>query len=89
MRLAAILCFFLALGVGGVWIAHGRHMATLTEKPVEETTTDEFGDPVKSIRWEKTFELGLDFAGPGAGGLVGLGALLLFLGRRKRPNAIR
>ena len=86
MKAAGFLCILLSLGVGGVWFAQGRHMGTLTEKLVETKSTDEFGDEVINRKWEKTFELGLDFAGPGGGGLFGLGALLLFLNARKQKK---
>ncbi|MCA9525032.1 MAG: hypothetical protein KC549_01890 [Myxococcales bacterium] len=87
MKAAGIIAIVLGLGVGGVWLASGMHLATQTEKLVETRTTDEFGDEVVDRKWEKTFELGLDFAGPGGGGLVGLGGVLLFLARRRRKAA--
>ncbi|MCA9542428.1 MAG: hypothetical protein KC620_26205 [Myxococcales bacterium] len=87
MRAAALVCFLLALAVGGVWFAHGQHLGTLTEKLVQTKTTDDFGDEVIKDEWQPTFEIGLDIAGPAAGGLIGLAGLLLFLDRRKRKAA--
>ncbi|MEZ4463463.1 MAG: hypothetical protein R3F43_02825, partial [bacterium] len=66
MRALGIVAIALGLGVAGVWLASGMHMATQTEKLVETRTKDDFGDEVINRSWEKTFELGLDFAGPGA-----------------------
>ncbi|MEZ4432049.1 MAG: hypothetical protein R3F65_06505 [bacterium] len=49
---------------------------------------DDFGDPKPGKEWQKTFELGIvDGAGPAAGGLVFIGAVLFFLDRRKRRRA--
>ena len=49
---------------------------------------DDFGDPKPGTEWQKTYELGLvDRAGPAAGGLLGLAALLFFLDWRKRKAA--
>ncbi|MFN3198789.1 MAG: hypothetical protein ACE366_10320 [Bradymonadia bacterium] len=70
-------------------------MATLTQKKVTEPVKDEkgnpklddFGDPVIETRWEDTFKLGLDYAGPAMGGLGGLAVVLFFLGRRKDKMA--
>ena len=45
---------------------------------------DDFGDPVAGKEWRKEFQLGLvDGAGPVAGGLIALGAFLLFRSRRQ------
>lgn len=82
MKAAAALCLLGALAIGGVWLAHGRLMGTRTETPVEVVTTDDFGDEVKTTRWEPKFELGLDYAGPGAGLLVVLAAGLFWRSRR-------
>ncbi len=87
MRIGALVCLLLALAAGGVWVASGKHLATLTSKPVEVVKTDDFGDEVKEIQWQETFEPGLDLCGPAGGGFLGLGALLLFLDRRKRRAA--
>jgi hypothetical protein len=62
-------------------------LATLTKKPVETKVVDEFGDEETKIVWQDTFRLGLDFAGPGGGGLFGLGGLLIFLDARKRKKS--
>ncbi len=88
MRLAALLSLLLSLGITGLWLAHGRHMATLKEKPVEKIVIDEFGDEEKVIIWEPTFELGLDIAGPLGTGTLLLGGLLLFLDHRRRLNSV-
>lgn len=87
MRAAGILLILLSLGVGGVWFFHGQQMATKTEILIETEKTDEFGDKVVERTWEKGFKLGLDFAGPGGGGLFGLGGLLIFLDARKRKKS--
>lgn len=81
------MAILLSLGVGAVWFAQGMHMGTLTKKLIEVEKTDEFGDKVVERSWEKTFELGLDFAGPGGGALFGLGAVLLVADRRRRRKA--
>lgn len=86
MRPAGFLLILLSLGVGGVWFAQGQQMATKSEILIEKEKTDEFGDKVIERTWEKGFKLGLDYAGPGGGGLFGLGALLLFLDARKRKK---
>jgi hypothetical protein len=87
MRIGALVCLLLALAAGGVWVASGKHLATLTSKPVEVVTKDDFGDEVKKIEWQETFEPGLDLCGPAGGAFLGLAGLLLFLDRRKRRAA--
>jgi hypothetical protein len=82
MRAAAVICFVLALVAMGVWVAHGQHLATLTEKLVEREVKDEFGEEIVE-EWVDTFEVGLDITGPVAGGLVALGFGLLLVNRRR------
>lgn len=82
MKAVGVLCLLGALALGGVWVAHGTHLATLTEKPVEVTTEDEFGDQVTTTKWEPTFEIGLDYAGPGMG-VLGLAGIVLLWRSRK------
>lgn len=49
---------------------------------------DDFGDAKPGKEWQETFELGLvDGAGPAAGGLLFVGAVLFFVDRRKRKAA--
>ena len=83
MRAIAALCIVASLGVAGLWVAHGTHMGTRTEIPHEEKVIDDFGDEEIKIVWKDGFELGLDFAGPGAGGLLVAGFGLLFWARRR------
>lgn len=89
MKATAGACFALALGVLGWWYASGPTLATLTQIGVEKVEVDEFGDEVKTTVWEDGFVLGLDYAGPAAGALAGLGAVILFAARRRtrRPAA--
>ncbi len=88
MRVGAYICFALALACAGIWVAHGQHMATLTQKLVTKEVVDpEFGDTELVKEWVDTFEIGLDIAGPAAGGLVFLGFGLLFVNRRKNRVA--
>ncbi len=86
MKNLAILAFVLALVVGGLWLAQGKHMGTLTEKAVRTMATDDFGDEVETVTWEETLEIGLDVAIPGIGGfgLLGVGLLLLGTPGRKK-----
>jgi len=86
MKNLASLSFVLALAFGGLWLAQGMHMGTLTEKAVRTVATDDFGDEVETITWEDTLEIGLDVAIPGIGGfgLLGVGLLLLANPLRKK-----
>ena len=84
--MGALGALLAALIVGGVWVSHGMHMATLTEKMVEKKVMDDFGDEEDIQEWVPTFELGLDIAIPVSGGLLGLAGLLFFLDRRKKPT---
>lgn len=88
MRAVAVVLLLLGLGVGGLWFAQGMKMATESKGPVEKTVTDDFGDKVTTIEWVELApldrKLGLDFAAPGGGGLIGLAGLLFFIDRRKR-----
>ena len=87
MKGAALLFILLGLGVGGLWYAQGMHMATESQARVEKTVVDDFGDKVVTIEWQDLApldrKLGLDFAAPGGGGLIGLGMLLLFINSRR------
>ena len=73
-----------ALIVGGVWVSHGMLLATLTERMVEKTIVDDFGDEEVVQEWEPTFEMGLDLAVPIGGGLLAMAGVLLFLDRREQ-----
>lgn len=84
MKAAAALLVVIALSAVGVWFAHGQRMATQDKILVTTTVTDEFGDEVKKNEWQDAFKIGLDIAGPVAGGSLGLAGLLLFMNRRKR-----
>lgn len=88
MKAAAGLLFVVALGVLGVWVAHGTKFATQNQERIVTKTTDEFGDEVETISWKDNFKLGIDMAGPAAGGCIGLAGLLLFLNRRKQKKAL-
>ncbi|MGK0358924.1 MAG: hypothetical protein ACI9U2_001218 [Bradymonadia bacterium] len=88
MKGAAALLVVIALSAVGVWFAHGQHMATLDKELVTTTVTDDFGDEVKKNEWKDTFKIGLDIAGPVAGGSLGLAGLLLFINRRKRKSSL-
>ncbi|MCA9543108.1 MAG: hypothetical protein KC613_01925 [Myxococcales bacterium] len=94
MRAAGLVLILLSLGVAGLWYSHGAYLATQEKVPVEKKTVDDFGDEVVTIEWKKAegypltgFHVGLDRAGPAAGGLTLLGGLLIFLGRRKAKKA--
>ncbi len=81
----AFLCFILAIAVGGWWYASGQHAFTLTKISHETKVKDDFGDDVVKTEWEDTFVPGgMDIALPVGGGLVALGAGLLFLHARKK-----
>ena len=84
VRVAAVVCLLGVVALAGVWIAHGTHLATRTQIPVEKTFIDDFGDEETVIEWKPAFELGLDYGGPAAGALLGLGGVLLFVERRRR-----
>ena len=88
MRAAILVCVALAVGVGAMWLLDGKHLGTLTEKPVEQIVTDEFGDEEKVIKWQPTFELGLDIAGPVGAVLLGIAGTLVIVQRRRRQAVI-
>lgn len=87
MKAAAGFFFVVALGVLGVWLAQGTNFATVNQELIETEVTDDFGDKVVKREWKDTFKLGLDIAGPAAGGCIGLAGLLIFLNRRKQKQA--
>lgn len=84
MRKVALACFVVALGVLVVWLVQGRQLVTLTEQMVKEKVVDEFGDTETKVHWKPTLKIGLmDAAGPAMGGTVSVGAVLLWLARRR------
>ncbi len=94
MKAAGLILIALSLAVGGLWLAHGGDLGTREKVPVTVKSVDDFGDEVEKIEWKAAegypltgFHIGLDRAGPAGGGLFTLGALLLFLNRRKQKRA--
>ena len=85
MKQAALICFAGAVLVLGYWYvgSEPRHLATLTEKLVQQTGTDDFGDPLPA-KWTPVFEPGLDIYGGASGVLLTVGGILLFVGRRRK-----
>ena len=67
IRLVALLGI---VGLGGLWVAHGQHTATLTEKLVKTKVVDDMGDEEIVEKWVPTLEIGLDYIGPAAAFLV-------------------
>ena len=81
----AIVAFVLAACVVGGWAATGMHSATRTEIPIETVSEDAFGDKVTTVEWKQGLEIGLlDGVLPGAGFLITVVAVLMFLDRRKK-----
>ena len=83
--------FVLALAVVGLWVSHGADLATREKVPITVKTTDDFGDEVETVEWKEAtgypltgFHVGLDYAAPIAGFFVLDGAILMFLGFRRR-----
>ncbi len=84
-RAFAAICLVAALGVIGLWVAHGTHLGTLDKELIETKVTDDFGDTVTEKTWVPTFKLGLDYAGPSAGFLL-LSATLFFWRARREDG---
>lgn len=88
MRIAAIVCWVLAVGILGYWGAGGGGMFTQEKRLVEKVTVDDFGDEVKTQEWVEDFRLGLlDGAAPPAGLLTVVGGILFFIDLRRRRRA--
>lgn len=87
MRPAVHICIGLAIGLAITWVSCGATLATRTERPVEHSVTDEFGETVTQVEWKPTFQLGLDLAGPAMAGLVGLAGVLMIRERRRVRRA--
>jgi hypothetical protein len=73
-----LVCFLLCAAIGGLWFSKGMHMATPEKIQEIQTTTDDFGDKVETIKWidnPDKLDIGLDLAGPAIAlfGLLGLG----------------
>jgi hypothetical protein len=82
----ALLCFVLALAIAGLWVNKGMHLATPEKIQVVETVEDEDGDEDTIKKWVDNpdkLDIGLDYAGPGAGVFGLLGCVLFYLGYKK------
>ena len=93
MKPLAFLLILTGLGIGGLWVSHGADLATREKVAVKSMSVDDFGDEVETIEWKKPtdypvtgFHIGLDYAAPAVGGLIGLGIGLLFLERRRKKS---
>ena len=91
MKIAGVILILLSLAVGGIWFSHGAFLATQEKIPVTEKTIDDFGDETETVTWKEPtdfpvtgFHIGLDRAAPVGGAFFLLGAVLLFLGFRKK-----
>jgi len=91
--IASAICFVLAAGVMGYWVAEGKHFVTQYEVATEVTEVDEFGDEMTRTVLEEKFQFGLmpdkwiDAAAPLALAASGAGVGFLVLGyvmRRRR-----
>ncbi len=83
-RTLALLSFVVALTIAGIWIAHGSQ--TLTKDKIQvvvKTKNPDFGTEEEHVEWKDGFRLGLDIAGPSAGGAIVLGVVSLFMLRRQ------
>ncbi len=85
-RILSLICFAGVLVIGGVWYSQGTNLATLEKELVKTTKVDEFGDEVTEEKWEPTFKLGLDYAGPSMGMLIIAGTLLGWRARRESED---
>jgi len=79
----AWLSFALAVGVLAVWLAQGRPLVTMTERPVTQKVVDEFGDTMEKHSWEPDLRIGLlDVTLPVVAVFGALGTVLLVRARR-------
>lgn len=79
--------FALALGVIGVWVAHGTQ--TLTKDKVQVITkrvNPDFGVEEEIVEWKPTFLLGLDYTIPAVILCSGVGLVCTRIGARKKAN---
>ena len=90
MKGLGVIFILLALLVGGLWVSHGADLATREKEAVKVKSVDDFGDEVETVEWKEPtgfpvtgFHVGLDLAGPAAGGLVFVGGILFVIGRRR------
>ena len=89
-KIAALICFVLALAVVGLWVQKGMHLATPEKIQVVKVVEDEDGDEETIKTWKDNpdpLDIGLDYAGPGAGGLAFVGCILFYLGYKKDQEA--
>lgn len=88
-KVISAVLVLLALTIAGLWVAKGMHLATPEEIKVVTVSTDDFGDEVKTEKWVKnpdSLDIGLDYAGPGAGVLMGLAVGLFIIGYKKEKQ---
>ena len=83
-KIISILLFAIAAGLLVWWFASGHHPWTTTQSMIEVKTTDElFGTSVTTQKWVDHFTPGLEWIGPIAGILTGVGGWILLRGRKK------
>jgi hypothetical protein len=83
-QIIAILLFVLAVTAMAWWFMNGHHPWTTTRSMIEVKTTDElFGTTVTTQKWVDEFTPGLEWTGPIAGGLAGVGVWLMISAKRQ------
>jgi hypothetical protein len=79
--------FMLALGVIGVWIAHGTQ--TFTKDKVQVVTkrvNPDFGVEEEVIEWKPQFRLGLDYTVPAVILCAGVGLVCTRIAARSKSS---
>lgn len=81
---AALLAIAAALNLLVWWLAAGANWFTKTAVMKTIVTKDDFGDMVSKDVWVDRFVPGLlDMAAPGAGGLLFVALVLMYLSRKE------
>lgn len=75
--------FVLAVGIIGVWIAHGSQMLTKDKvQVVTKRVNPTFGIEEEIVEWKPEFRLGLEYAAPSAALCLVVGIVCLRIASR-------
>ena len=82
----ATIWFLVAIGIVGVWFAHGSQMLTKDKvQVVTKRVNPDFGVEEEVVEWKPQFRLGLEYGAPAAILCFAAGFVCLRVSRSRKP----